>query len=75
MQQIIIAGAIGYLAGPQVIKSLLANIKTEMPLDQKTMTLVLGGIVYAVKPLPEGANNMAAGFLLGSALKEFMSEQ
>ena len=75
MQQMIIAGAIGYLAGPQILKQILAKVNVEMPLDQKTTALVAGAAIYALKPLPEGANMIAAGFLMGSALKEFMSEQ
>jgi len=78
MQQFFIALGVGYFAGSGIVNAIakseaLAKMFESSGLSASEVALVGGGLVYAVKPLPEGANSLVAGFLLGAGLKGQMS--
>lgn len=80
MQQILFAGIAGYVAGQGVMKAIMSSKSLESMfsstgLGPNEVALLAGGAIYAVNPLPEGANSIVAGFLLGAAFKGYMSEQ
>ena len=80
MQQFLIAAAVGYMAGEGVVSSLmnsaaLSTAFSSTGLKPNEVALIGGGVIYALKPLPEGANALVSGFLIGAGVKGFMAAQ
>jgi len=74
VQQFLIAVGVGYFAGSGVINAMyknetLAKLFEPTGLGAAEISLISGGILYGLKPLPEGMNGMVSGFLVGAGIK------